>query len=183
MKNIFLSLALLCLSVSVTRAQDYPVEVTPATEKKIKQEIEASIPKFRERLKTAKGSELYIEFVIDTFRIEQYMAKYISYDYSTAGMSSSGYEAAHKYDSLLNKYYKKLLNVLSPEDKKILVAAQKTWINYRDSETELVNTIGKDQYSGGGTIQQLIESSSYMDLVKNRAIEIFEHLRRATQDF
>lgn len=183
MKYFFLSVGFLGLSISFTQAQNGPVEVTPAIEKKIKQEIEAAIPKLKERLKTARESELSTEFTIDTFRIEQFIEKYVSYDYSTAGISSAGYEAAHKYDSLLNKYYKKLLNILNDEDKKILIQAQKAWISYRDNETELVNTIGKDHYSGGGTIQQLTESSLYLDLIKNRTVDILHHLRRATQDY
>jgi hypothetical protein len=37
--------------------------------------------------------------------------------------------------------------------------------------------------SGGGTMQQLTESSMYMDLIKNRTIAIFEHYTRATQGY
>lgn len=183
MKNILTIFLYLIFSNFCTQAQDNPREVTPAIEKKIKQEIETAVLKLKEELKTAKASALSIEFTIDTFQIEQFMGKYISYDYTTAGMSSSAYTAAHQYDSLLNKYYKKLLNVLSAEDKKFLIQAQKSWISYRDNETKLTDIIGKDQYSGGGTIQQLTESSSYLDLIRNRTIDLFHHLQRAMQEY
>ena len=78
-------------------------------------------------------------------------------------MRDAGYEAATLYDSLLNKYYKKFLAVLKGEDKKNLLQAQKSWLAFRDNETKLVETISKDQYSGGGTMQQLTESSEYLD--------------------
>ena len=97
-------------------------------------------------------------------------------------MRTACFDAAYKYDSLLNKYYKKLLFVLMSEDKKILLNAQKAWIAFRENEIKLIETISKDEYSGGGTLQLLIDSSSYLDLIRNRAIEIFKYLQKATQD-
>jgi uncharacterized protein YecT (DUF1311 family) len=79
------------------------------------------------------------------------------------------------YDKLLNKYYNKLLKALKPEDQKILISAQRAWLVYREGEIKLINTMVKDEYSGGGTIQSLRAVGSYGSLVVNRTKEIFEY--------
>jgi uncharacterized protein YecT (DUF1311 family) len=124
-----------------------------------------------------------IEFAIDTFRIEAYIDKYIEADHSNAGMVAATNEATHKYDSLLDKYYNKLLLVLTPEDKKVLTEAQNAWLAFRDSELKLIQTLGNDKYSGGGTIQELINRASYMDLIKDRTVSIFYHLSMVTGEY
>ena len=102
-------------------------------------------------------------------------------DYSDFGMRQAGYETAKLYDILLNKYYQKLLTALKADDKKALIQAQKAWIIFRDNEFKLVETLSKTEYSGGGTVQQLIESSEYLDLVKKRTIALFNHYLRTTE--
>ena len=158
-----------------------PVDVTPELQTKIKRDIEKDIPKLKQRLETKKENPVVIEFILDTFRVEQFMDKWIDLDYRDFGMNEAGYEASRLYDSLLNKYYKKLLAVLKGDDKKILIQAQKSWLAFRDTELKLVETISKDEYSGGGTMQRLTESSEYLDLIRNRTISIFSHYTRATQ--
>ena len=111
------------------------------------------------------------------------MTDRLQQDNSDFGMSDATYKIATLYDSLLNKYYKKLSGVLKGDDKKDLTQAQKSWITFRDNETKLVATISKDQYSGGGTMQRLTESSEYLTLIKNRVITLFEHYLRATQTY
>lgn len=160
-----------------------PVEVTPTIQKKIIQNIEKEIPRFKQQLEKEKASLPEIEFTLDTFRVERFIQEYIKLDYGDFGMRDASYKAADRYDSLLNKYYKKLLKVLKGEDKKILIQSQKSWLAFRNNEIKLVELISKDQYSGGGTMQQLTESSMYMDLIKNRTIAIFEHYTRATQGY
>jgi uncharacterized protein YecT (DUF1311 family) len=171
--------ALFCTN-SFAQSSDGPVEVTPAIEKKIRQGVEQSAARLKADLKKDGVPDLVLEFTVDTFRIEQYAGQYMEYDYSTAGMRGATHEAARRYDSLLNKYYKKLAAVLKPEDRKVLVLAQKAWLAYRDSELKLVGVISKDEYSGGGTIQQLIDSSYYLELIKTRTLELYDHLVRAT---
>lgn len=158
-----------------------PVEVTPELQKKILQEIEKDVPGLKRRLENADGHPVHIEFALDTFRIEQLVVKWTEYDYADFGMRDAGYAAARLYDGLLNKYYRKLSAVLAGADKKALVQAQKAWLAFRDSETALVETISKEEYSGGGTMQQLLEASEYLNLVKERTIVLFEHYVRATQ--
>ena len=170
----------LLFSQTATFSQDKsdPVEVTPVIEKKINQEIISEAGSLKTKLTSDKESTASIEFILDTFRIEKFQDKYMDYDWSTAGMSTATYDAAKKYDSLLNKYYKKLLVVLKQSDKLVLVNAQKSWITFRDNELKLIETISKDEYSGGGTIQQLIDASEYLDIIKQRTIIIYEHYSR-----
>jgi uncharacterized protein YecT (DUF1311 family) len=158
---------------------DGPREVTPPIEKKIRQDIKKEVIKLRQKMKSSKENDLSIEFAVDTSRVEKYMEKYMEYDYSTVGMVDASYSAAHQYDSLLNKYYKKLLSVLNQSDKQVLIKAQKAWINFRDTESKLIDTMSKEEYSGGGTVQGIIDASSYLKLIKNRVIAILEHLERA----
>jgi len=158
-----------------------PIEVTPAIEKKINEEIITAVRSLKAKMTSDKESAASIEFALDTFRIEKYEERYMDYDYSTAGMRSATYDAAHKYDSLLNKYYKKLLAVLKETDKAALVNAQKSWIIFRGNELKLIDTISKDEYSGGGTVQQLIDASEYLDIIKQRTNTIYEHYMRTMQ--
>jgi len=156
-------------------------EVTPELQKKIKQDIEKEIPKLKERLKNKQENDGIIEFKIDTFRVEQFMSKWTDTDYSDFGMKQACYETANLYDVLLNKYYKKLLTLLKGDDKKILIQAQKAWLIFRDNENKLVQTISAEQYSGGGTMQQLREASIYLALIKKRTIDLFSHYLRITE--
>ncbi len=159
------------------------MEVTPELQKKFKLEIEKEVPKKKQQLEKDKVNAAQIEFILDTFRVERFMEEYIKVNFSDYSMRDAGYETAKLYDSLLNKYYKKLLATLKGEDKKVLVQAQKSWIAFRDSESKLVDLISKDDYSGGGSIQQLTESAEYLNLIKERTIAIFDHYIRATQNY
>lgn len=192
MKTYIFLLSFLLLQMAVfSQKKEEPIEVTPAIEKKIAQEVSKEVGLLREKLKKPDNHEgiisytheNIIEFTLDTFSINRYMTRYMEYDWSTAGMRYAGYEAANKYDSLLNKYYKKLMNILKPEDKKVLTNAQRAWISFRDSELKLIDVVGKDEYSGGGTMQQLIDASEYLDFITHRTIAIYQHYLRATQSY
>jgi len=175
----------LLFSQTTTFSQDKsdPVEVTPAIVKKINQEMASEVGSLKTKLTNDKESTSSIEFTLDTFRIESFQKKYIDHDWSTAGMLTATYDAAKKYDSLLNKYYKKLLAVLKQTDKPVLANTQKSWITFRDNELKFIDTISEDEYSGGGTIQQLIDASEYFDIIKQRTITIYEHYLRATRGY
>jgi uncharacterized protein YecT (DUF1311 family) len=97
-------------------------------------------------------------------------------NYTTFGMVHSTNDATADYDKLLNKYYKLLISKLSESDKEILRTAQRNWISFRDSEIKLIETMSKEDYSGGGTIQQLIVSGRINALTKERVIELVEIL-------
>jgi len=181
MKYIILSISFFLRIISFSQQVDKPVEVTEEMQEKIKRDINKDAVKFKQNLDKSGYSSAYKEFALDTFKIERFMSKWIDLDYRDFGMRDASYEGARFYDSLLNKYYKRLLALLKGNDKKILVQAQKAWLTFRDSETKLVYIISKPEYSGGGTMQQLTESSSYLAIIKNRTYDLFEHFVRASK--
>lgn len=160
---------------SIVFGQNSPTEISPEILKKINAEVEAQIPKLKLKLSTQELNPDEIEFQIDTFRIETIASKRIEIDYSTTGMNITVDELTISYDKLMNKYYGKLIKLLNPEDKKILVTAQKAWLAFRDAELKLIGTITHEEYSGGGTIQSNIRMSQYSDLVVKRTIDIFNY--------
>jgi uncharacterized protein YecT (DUF1311 family) len=170
---------LICTAVSGQTS----VEITPQILTKIKLDIEKEVSFKKKRLEMDKVNNIQTEFTLDTFRVERLMEKYLELDFSDFGMREATYSSAKQYDSLLNKYYKKLLATLKGEDKATLIKAQKAWVAFRDSESKLVDTISKDEYSGGGTLQRLTEASEYLDLIQDRTTSIFNHYIRATQNF
>jgi uncharacterized protein YecT (DUF1311 family) len=154
---------------------DGPREITSQDLQKINGDIEKQIPAFKQKLSKRELTPGQIEFSLDTFRIEQLVSKQMDIDYSTVGMRTAVNEKTSSYDKLMNKYYNKLLKALKPEDKQTLVAAQRAWIVYRDAEAKLIGAMTKEEYSGGGTIQSMIATGSYSDLVIKRALEIFNY--------
>lgn len=102
--------------------------------------------------------------------------------YSTFEMNSIVHEMASSYDILLNKYYKKLLKSLKPEDQKTLITAQKAWVTFRDAETKLIQTMTSFEYSGGGTMQTSMAIGSYESMVEKRTIEIFDYFDSIIKD-
>ena len=181
MRYIIAALLIFCSYTAFS--QTGPGELTPALEKKFKAEIEKEVVKLRADLKKSSETDLGIEFAIDTYRLDALLDKFAETEYSTAGICNAEYKVAQMYDSLLNKYYKKLLAVLKGDDKQVLVKTQKAWMAYRDAENELVFIIGKEDYAGGGTMQNMLRASAYREFVKKRTVEIVGHLRSATQDY
>lgn len=161
------------LIINFAFAQDVPKEITPQLLQKITAEVEKSVPALREKLSKQLLPANEIEFSIDTFRINRITAKRLDIDYSTAGMVNTIDDLATSYDKVMNKYYNKLLRALKPQDKKVLINAQRSWLAYRNAEAKLISMMTKDAYSGGGSIQSNIEATGYADIVQKRAITIF----------
>lgn len=128
------------------------------------------------------AASIDIEYAGDTFKIERFMATWIAYDNREFSLREAINTGANLYDSLLNKYYKRLNAALKGEDKKSLIQAQRVWLTFRASETKLVYIISKTAYSGGGKKEQLIEAYSNLDMLKTRTHSLYKHLVRATQN-
>ncbi len=152
-----------------------PRAITPAILQQIKTDVEKLIPAFKTTLIEKELTTEQISFSVDTFLIQQVLLRRMNIDYSTAGMNLSILEMTSSYDQLMNKYYTRLLKMLNQEDKTVLIRTQKAWLSFRDAESELIKTIAKDKYSGGGTIQSNIISSAYADLIVKRCIDIFKY--------
>ncbi|WP_445456413.1 lysozyme inhibitor LprI family protein [Flavobacterium sp. HNIBRBA15423] len=174
MKHFLLSM-ILCFLGNIALGQNSPKEISPEILKKIKAEVETQVPTLKLKLSKQELNADEIEFKIDTFRIETIASKRIEIDYSTTGMNISVDEMTIAYDKLMNKYYNKLMKLLKPEDKKVLITAQKAWLVFRDAELNLIGTMTDDDYSGGGTIQSNIRVGLYSSLVVERTIEIFNY--------
>lgn len=182
MKQILYFLIFFLVRHSSFAQNDGPKEITPQILQKIKMDVEKLVPAFNKNLSDRDLTSDQIEFSVDTFRINQIVSKRMGIDYSTLGMNRTVDEMTTSYDKLLNKYYNKLLKILKPEDKKILVTAQRAWLAYRDAEAKLIGTMTKEEYSGGGTIQSNIATGAYSDLVAKRTIEIFNYYDAIIKD-
>ena len=171
---IILFLSQFCLA-------QYPSQINDSLMSKLKLEVQKETEIFRQKLKkkeilTDFDLKVGIEFDCDTFAIERLIAKRMEFNYSTSGMVQAAYDAEAEYDKLLNKYYKLLLKKLSCSDKEVLIQSQRNWIQLRDSEDKLQNTLSKDEYSGGGTIQRVIIATSYLEMTKRRLMDLFNYL-------
>jgi uncharacterized protein YecT (DUF1311 family) len=178
---LFLTLFTFISSFTFGQTNEGPNEITPLILQKIKADIEKEIPAFKQKMSKEMNTDK-IEFSLDTFRIERICAKRMDIDYSTAGINTSVDMLTAAYDQLMNKYYNKLLKLLKPEDKMVLVTAQKAWLVYRDAEAKLIGTMTKEEYSGGGTIQSNIATGSYSSLVVKRAIDVFNYYDDVSKD-
>lgn len=175
MKQVVLVILFIYCSFIAFGQQDSPKQITPEIIQKIKSEIDQSIPAFKQSLQANGLSEDAIAFSIDTFRIEKFAEKKIDIDYSTLGMNTTMSELIDSYDKLMNKYYNKLLNKLLPAHKRILVQAQKSWLQFRDSEKAFIGIMNYQPYTGGGTMYSNISISQYSTLIVKRTVEIFNY--------
>lgn len=182
MKKLLFFLLLFLIEQSSLAQNNGPKAITPQILQKIKVDVEKLIPAFKKTLSKKELTIDQIEFSVDTFRIEQTVSKRMDIDYSTVGMNETINERTSAYDKLMNKYYNKLLNTLKPEDKKILVNAQRAWLTYRDTEAILIGTMTKEEYSGGGTMQSNVATGSYSGLVVKRTVEIFNYYDNIFKD-
>jgi uncharacterized protein YecT (DUF1311 family) len=170
-----LLLAILLLSSISCFSQNDPQEITPDILKKIEAEADKETAEYRKTIKAEDMTAEAIAFDVAKHRLYLIMEKKLAIDFTTIGMNKAAGEHADGYDKLMNVYYNKLLKLLSPEDKKILIKAQKAWIAFRDAEGELMTMMMKEEYSGGGTIQTNIATSNYSSLIIQRTEEIFNY--------
>lgn len=146
---------------------------------KIRIIVEKDAKYYKQKLeKNTNNNPLWIEFSVDTFKIEHTISERMSTAYRTQEMNAIVSDGTTEYDKLLNKYYNRLLTKLNSEDKKILISAQRAWLSFRDAELKLIGVISKTEYSGGGTIQSNINVGDYHEIIKKRTIDIFGHLYR-----
>jgi uncharacterized protein YecT (DUF1311 family) len=101
--------------------------------------------------------------------IDQWLAKCIQRDESTAGMRNCTAQAYDMWDKELNKAYKSLMNKLSPDGKKALKISQLAWIKYRDAESKFNDEVTALK---GGTLYLLMGDSSRLEMVKERTLEL-----------
>lgn len=115
---------------------------------KIETAIEMKTQKLKNSLKEniQYTDNLFVEFSVDTFKVEERLRFKLNIDYSTHGITSSILDANNDFDNLLNKYYRLLLKSLNDEDKEVLIKSQRNWIIFRDSELKLNEVLMSDYY-------------------------------------
>lgn len=145
----------------------------------MKAKIENEVADLRKQSDTdiytsAYEKQMNIDFMIDTYRIDTLMARMICVDYSRQVIAQAASICTVAYDKLLNKYYKMLMTKLSIADQETLKLAQRNWIQYRDSEIKLINTLSKTEYAG--LDQRLFGPSDILYITERRAITIYYYL-------
>lgn len=173
MKKLLFSLCMIALFQVALKAQH-----TPEIEKELNAKVEKLAIDFKKKLikEQTSGSDFWTTFKVDTFRIERYVDLRMEKDYSTQGMNFAMREGETRYDKLLNNYYKMLLQKMKAEDKKLLVEAQKAWLDFRDKEIKLTSKLLSPEYTGGGTMYSNIVTGKIYQLTKDRVLELAQHL-------
>ena len=98
---------------------------------------------------------------------------------TTVGMRQCAYAAMNGWDTELNKNYQALLGKLSLEGQGALRDAQRAWLSFRDEQFAFNNEFYMSEMQG--TMFQVIATSTNMELVKARALEL-ETLLNALKD-
>lgn len=181
--KLYLLLAIGLLSFSTAQAQ-LPKQISEQDLARMKLKVhKAADEQLKKWLAKPEKDNDYqtkaaLEFKADTTKIEQFMKERLAIDYSTAGMVEASFDAEKEYDILLNKYYQQALKILAAKDRPVLVAVQKSWLAYRDSERKMNLLLTDEEYSGGGTMQRIILASAYLEITKKRVFELQGYLDR-----
>lgn len=163
------------------RSLSQNIDLIPAQQQRqLRQQTSAIIAAKRAHLFTQKLDSTDVEFKLDTFGVETYFKKChetikkAGITLTDADMSGLTFDRAQAYDSLMNKYYKRLSALLKEDDRKTLVQAQRAWLAFRDNEGKL-RIVVAIAATGGGTMLQLNESGAYLEMVRSRNIELYEY--------
>lgn len=105
--------------------------------------------------------------------IDDEMKECISTNQTTAGMTNCTYEAMEKWDVELNIVYQDLRSHLSEDARVTLLAAQRSWIKYKDLEIE---NIAEIYGSLEGTMYIPMRANAIMKITKKRALELKSYL-------
>lgn len=97
---------------------------------------------------------------------EKFIQKCLNENYTTIGMSDCMYKAIDKWNKKIDKNLLLLKNTLSEDDYKLLKISQQKWIEYKNSQWQLFESVLNKQT---GTIYHNILSADKADLVKQRA--------------
>jgi len=98
-------------------------------------------------------------------------------NYTTKGMVDCINSTTTKWDAELNKRYKKLLSLLTVEQKEKLKIAQRKWIEYRDKEIKFSIQIYSDMK---GTMWILASAQTNLNLTRQRAIDFENYITDLT---
>lgn len=79
--------------------------------------------------------------------------------------------AIAQWDSELNRQYQLLLNEQPKSVRQKLVAAQRSWLRYRDSYSEAIATFYQQQQ---GSIWPLVAAEARLNVIRDKAIDLYK---------
>lgn len=103
----------------------------------------------------------------------------LSEDQSVGSMIDCEYAARIAWDKEMNKYYKLLIEVLKPAEKKMFKESQRDWLLYRDNEMNFASAFYKHM---DGLSWLLVHAKRLTAIAKQRALELEEYYEMATFD-
>lgn len=164
--------------------------IKPTIDREIRAKIEPIVQKKLEDLiknpkdEFSKISGDQIEFVKDTLTINNYLEEYQNYQASgtTFGMNIGIDFRNMEYDKLLNKYYKKSLEILQPDMKKQLINSQRKWLEYYTNEKTFISNM-----MNFGNHNYVIYASEFIDkIILDRVqflVDVFEGKMQGTSTY
>ena len=164
--------------------------IKPTIDREIRAKIEPIVQKKLEDLiknpkdEFSKISGDQIEFVKDTLTINNYLEEYQNYQASgtTFGMNIGIDFRNMEYDKLLNKYYKKNLEILQPDMKKQLINSQRKWLEYYTNEKTFISNM-----MNFGNHNYVIYASEFIDkIILDRVqflVDVFEGKMQGTSTY
>lgn len=164
--------------------------IKPTIDREIRAKIEPIVQKKLEDLIKNPKDEFskingdQIEFVKDTLTINNYLEEYQNYQASgtTFGMNIGIDFRNMEYDKLLNKYYKKNLEILQPDMKKQLINSQRKWLEYYSNEKTFISNM-----MNFGNHNYVIYASEFIDkIILDRVqflVDVFEGKMQGTSTY
>ena len=89
------------------------------------------------------------------------------------------YNARIAWEKQIDRYYKLLLDVLKPDEKRDIKIAQRDWVIYRDNEMLFANTLYKNKKSKSWLV---VHAERLTSIFRNRALELEEYYEMVTLD-
>lgn len=103
--------------------------------------------------------------------IDAFREKCLSIDsnQTTYGMCDCEKQTQAKWEIELNVQYKKLMKILAPSDKELLILSQRDWLSHREKELKFLRAYyGKME----GTMWSIVAASTITDFTRNRVLEL-----------
>ena len=105
----------------------------------------------------------------DTYSIDKSEQEALDKAISTSDMVDATYEALKQWESEMDKYYNKLIKVLSKEAQEAFKESQEAWVEFRDAEFKAVVGL-RDGLQG--TMHIPIAASNEKEIIKQRALTL-----------
>jgi uncharacterized protein YecT (DUF1311 family) len=170
MKKIFF---FLLISFNAFAQEDRPVAINPIIMERIEKQVNEQLIIFEKACLDEGYTAIEIEFIKDTFKVENILHRQSNIDYSYTGNILALQNASKSYEALMDKYYTKLMKTLGANEQKILMQTQKNWITYRDSEKKMMRTIGIAKYAKDVDSHDQLANGSYCYLLQSRVIALY----------